>query len=134
MAKQPSHELIINAEDQPMGRLAAFIAKQALLGQKVTVANCEKAIITGKKKDIIAKFRQKRIRGTPEYGPFYPSKPEMIARRIVRGMVPRKKTRGIDAFKRIKCVQGPIAGMQEVQVVKGPMKKHITLGELSKLI
>lgn len=132
--KQPEKELIIDAEDLPIGRLAAYVAKQALLGHKVTIANCEKAIITGGKREVIAKFRQKRIRGTPEFGPFYPRKPEMIARRIVRGMVPRKKGRGRDAFARVRCVQGPRPGMQAVQVTKGPLQRHITLGELSKLI
>ena len=132
--KQSDKEMIIDAEDLPMGRLAAFVAKQALLGHKITIANCEKAIITGGKREVIAKFRQKRIRGTPEYGPFYPRKPEMIARRIVRGMVPRKKGRGRDAFARVHCVQGPLQGMQTVQVFKGPLRRHITLGELSRLI
>mgnify|MGYP001614938527 CR=1 FL=1 len=60
--KQSTNEMIIDAEDLPMGRLAAFVAKQALLGYRVAIANCEKAIITGRKHEIIAKFRQKRIR------------------------------------------------------------------------
>ncbi len=43
-------KIIINAENGSFGRVASFAAKQALLGNEVTVVNSEKAIITGNKK------------------------------------------------------------------------------------
>jgi large subunit ribosomal protein L13 len=40
---------IINAEDTILGRLASYIAKEALKGESFIILNCEKAIISGRK-------------------------------------------------------------------------------------
>jgi large subunit ribosomal protein L13 len=45
-------KMIIDATNATLGRLASFVAKQALQGKKVIIVNSEKAIITGDKKGI----------------------------------------------------------------------------------
>ncbi|MBL7148006.1 MAG: 50S ribosomal protein L13 [Nanoarchaeota archaeon] len=95
--------MIINAENLIVGRLSTYAAKKALLGEKVDIVNCEKAVITGKKQEIIKHYKQKVDRGTPFKGPFIPRRPDMFVRRIIRGMLPYKKERGKKAFKNIMC-------------------------------
>ncbi|MEM4772509.1 MAG: 50S ribosomal protein L13 [Candidatus Aenigmatarchaeota archaeon] len=99
-------EIVIDAKDKIAGRLASFVAKELLKGNKVIVLNVEKAIISGDKEDIIEEFKKKRERGDPYKGPFYPKYPDEIFRRIVRGMLPYKKYRGKIALKNLKIFYG----------------------------
>jgi len=43
---------IIDGANTVMGRLASFVAKEALKGEEIKVVNCEQVIITGNKKFI----------------------------------------------------------------------------------
>ncbi|MEM5820366.1 MAG: 50S ribosomal protein L13 [Candidatus Aenigmatarchaeota archaeon] len=99
-------EIVIDAKDKIAGRLASFVAKELLKGNKVIVLNVEKAIISGDKEDIIEEFKKKRERGDPYKGPFYPKYPDEIFRRMVRGMLPYKKYRGKIALKNLKIFYG----------------------------
>ena len=49
--------MIIDANNLILGRMATFIAKQALLGEDIKIVNCEKAVITGDRKEILLKKR-----------------------------------------------------------------------------
>ena len=95
--------MIIDAENLIVGRMATYAAKRALLGESVDIVNCEKAVITGSKKNVFAKYKQKANRGGPFKGPFIPKLPDRFVRRIVRGMLPYKQEKGKSAFKRIMC-------------------------------
>lgn len=97
---------VIDANNLIVGRMANQVAKLALAGEKVNIVNCEKAIITGSKTDILNKYKQRRERGGPYKGPFYPRTPDRLVRRIIRGMLPWKIARGREAFKRIMCYVG----------------------------
>lgn len=99
-------EIVIDAKDKIAGRLASFVAKELLKGNKVVVLNVEKAIISGDKEDIIEEFKKRRERGDPYKGPFYPRYPDEIFRRMVRGMLPYKKYRGKIALKNLKIFYG----------------------------
>jgi len=99
-------EIVIDAKDKIAGRLASFVAKELLKGNKVVVLNVEKAIISGDKEDIIEEFKRRRERGDPYKGPFYPRYPDEIFRRMVRGMLPYKKYRGKIALKNLKIFYG----------------------------
>ncbi|MBN2142537.1 50S ribosomal protein L13 [Candidatus Woesearchaeota archaeon] len=98
--------IIIDAKNQIVGRIGVVVAKQALLGEEVAVINCEKAVITGSRDYVLGKFKQRRDRGVPRKGPFYPRMPDRFVRRSFRGMLPMDKTRGREAFKRIMCYMG----------------------------
>ena len=95
--------IIIDGKDLIMGRLASFAAKQALLGKKVDIINCELVIITGKRKELIEEFKQKLGRGNVFKGPFISKSPDRLVRRMIRGMIPYKKARGKTAFQNIMC-------------------------------
>ncbi|MBU4242076.1 MAG: 50S ribosomal protein L13, partial [Nanoarchaeota archaeon] len=62
--------MIIDATNTIMGRVAATAAKKALEGEKVDIINSEKAIISGKRSTVVARFRQQRNRGGPYHGPY----------------------------------------------------------------
>jgi len=98
--------MIINAENLILGRLASYVAKRAIEGENVDVVNAEKAIVVGRREDILAKYRHKRERGDPLHGPYFPRQPERIVKRTIRNMLPYKKPRGKEALKRIKCYEG----------------------------
>ncbi|MEM5831047.1 MAG: 50S ribosomal protein L13 [Candidatus Aenigmatarchaeota archaeon] len=99
-------EIVIDAKDKIAGRLASFVAKELLKGNKIIILNVEKAIISGDKEAIIEEFKKKRERGDPYKGPFYPKYPDEIFRRIVKGMLPYKKYRGKIALKNLKIFYG----------------------------
>ncbi|MFP4656137.1 MAG: 50S ribosomal protein L13 [Candidatus Woesearchaeota archaeon] len=94
---------IIDAENQILGRLATYVAKMLLLGESVVIVNSEKALITGPKSRILAKYKQDKERGIPLRGPYFPKRPEMILKRTIRGMLPYKQEKGASALKRLKC-------------------------------
>lgn len=130
--------MIIDATNMILGRLAAKAAKQALNGEEVIVVNCGKAVITGDKKQIIQSYIGKFSLGQVNQGPYFPKRPDMLVRRTIRGMLPRKKPKGRAAFERVKCCIGTPAGVKAEETKSLPeasierIKKaaHMTVSEL----
>lgn len=130
--------MILDAENQILGRLSSFIAKQLLKGEDVFVVNVEKAVISGSKKFTLEHYRKRIERGDPHHGPFYPKTPERIFKRTVRGMLPWDKPKGRAAFKKLKVFIGvpeEFKGkkLEKTKVADASKLKHryTTLGELS---
>src|SRR3989338_4055152 len=132
--------IIINAEDAIAGRLAGYVAKKALMGERVAIINSEKAVITGSMRNILAKYSRKVKMGHPFSGPFASKMPDRLLRRIIRGMLPWDRTRGRVAFRRIMCYIGVPEELKNkktekmydnnVSTTKSP--NYISLGEISK--
>jgi len=103
-------EVVIDASGAVAGRLASKVAKMLLEGKKVYVVNIEKAVVTGKRKRVIEDFKRRlevRSNVNPRrHGPFWPRSPEGIFRRMVRGMIPRRKPKGKEAFRRLRVYRG----------------------------
>jgi len=97
---------IIDASGATLGRLSTNTAKRLLKGEEVTIVNSEKAIVTGKKSAIKARYKQKRDVGTYRKGPFFPRMPDQLVKRTIRGMIPYQTPHGRTAFKRLKCYIG----------------------------
>lgn len=127
-------DIIIDAQGCVAGRIASVAAKELLKGNKVHVINAEKAVITGKPKYTVSKYKEKRDRGDPYKGPFYPRIPDRILKRMVRGMLPYKKPMGKQAFKCLRVylsVPEQFQGKETIKAPGTPGKKAITLEELS---
>lgn len=131
--------IIIDATDLIVGRMATYVAKQALLGETVKIVNAEKAVISGRKENTYDKLLKKMAMGTPKKGPFIPRMPDRLLRRMIRGMVDYKKPRGKAAYKRILCYIGvPEEFKDNLVTVEGanksklPHLKYATLREVSK--
>lgn len=131
-------EIIIDATNATLGRLASYSAKQALLGKRVIILNSEKAIITGRKKFIIEKYQTRRRRGgTAMKGPLISKLPEKIVKRAIRGMLNYKEGRGREAFKRILCFKGIPEKYKDKKMLKAGKEKHciyVGLEEVSRKI
>ncbi len=137
-ATEEKPDLVIDATDSAVGRVASFAAKQALLGKTVAVVNCREAVVTGKRNSVILEYRDIRQKGGASLnGPFYPKHPQKIVKRMVRGMLSYKMGRGADALKRVKCYD---TVPKEFEALKKPFAhgtvstKSIKLWDLSREI
>jgi len=102
-------EEIIDASNLILGRMASYVAKKALNGNRVIVLNAERAVISGTKERVVARAKQKlktRTLGNLEKSPTHPRKPDGYVRRVIRGMLPWKKPHGKDAFHRVIVYTG----------------------------
>ncbi len=102
-------EEIVDASNLILGRMASYVAKKALEGNRVTVLNAEQAVISGTKDRVVARAKQKlktRTLGNLDKGPTHPRKPDGYVRRVIRGMLPWKKTSGKEAFHRVHVYIG----------------------------
>jgi large subunit ribosomal protein L13 len=129
-------KIIIDATEGVMGRIAAFAAKQSLLGKTIVIVNCEEAIITGPPRVIVAKYLKNRARGgTAQRGPYFPKGPERIMKRTIRGMLSHAQKRGKDALGRIMCydaVPDEFKDKEKLSMVREIKTKFMTLKRLSQ--
>ncbi|MBI3034673.1 50S ribosomal protein L13 [Candidatus Woesearchaeota archaeon] len=134
--------MIIDAQNSILGRVCTIAAKKALSGEDILVVNCEKAVITGRKRDIVSKYRKRLELGQPTKGPFIARRPDMLVRRTIRGMLPWKRARGKAAFKRVKCFIGAPEGInaaefqriQKAFISGDSTLAFVTVKELCRLI
>lgn len=122
--------LVVDATNATLGRLCSFAAKQALLGKQVIIVNCNKAVVTGKKRTTIEDYKEKRRRGGSSLrGPNFPKNPERIVKRTIRGMLSYTQQRGWDALKRVICYNDvPKEYENEKKVMAGKEKKTTVIG------
>lgn len=130
--------IIIDARNAVLGRMASQIAKMLKQGEEVIIVNAEQAIITGNKKQIVGKYLKRRRIGSPQHGPFFPKRPDLIVRRTVRGMMEYKKPSGRNAYKRLRVHIGlpdELQGKEAKSVaVKEIRTDYIKIGELAKAL
>ena len=133
--------LVINATGSILGRLASHTAKQLLRGEQVVIVNAEKAIITGRRENIYAKYKQRidrADRGNPKKGPMFPKTPHGLVKRTVRGMLDYKTERGKRALSALKVHLGvpPEYDGKAVSVdavlAKDLKCRHESVGQLCK--
>lgn len=132
----------LDATDQIAGRLSSRVAKLLLSGRRVVVVNAEKALISGSRTSVMTQWKERlelSSRVNPIYGPIHPRRPDNILRRMVRGMVPRKKPKGAIAMKRLRVYIGTPSGIDASKLTKiqdasasRPIPVYVTMGELSK--
>jgi large subunit ribosomal protein L13 len=129
-------DLVVEARDCIVGRVASEVAQRALDGETVAVVNAEDAVITGRKEDTIATYR-KRTELQSDRGPAYPKRPDGILKRSVRGMVPTEKQRGREALSNVRVYVGnpyDDAGdvLEGTSLDRLSSLKFISLGDLSE--
>ena len=98
--------IIYDATNQVLGRLSSVIAKRLLKGDNIVVVNAEKAVVAGNPEYTEDRYFQKHKRGDAIKGPFFPRQPDRIFRFTVRGMLPWDRTRGREAYRRLKVFIG----------------------------
>ena len=103
-------ETIINGEGHILGRLASIVAKRLLNGERITILNADKIVVSGDKKMVIESykllFEVSTLRNPYRHGIRRPKSPENIVRRAIRGMLPIDKPKGRAAYRRLKVFSG----------------------------
>ena len=100
---------IVDLKDHVLGRAAAVIAKQLLLGKRITVVRAEKATIAGteiRNKIKYLNYLRKKKLTNPCKGPFHHRSPSDVFVRVIRGMIPRYTKRGASALRRLTVYEG----------------------------
>ncbi len=128
---------VIDGKNAVLGRLATYVAKEALKGEEIKIVNCEQVIITGNREFIEKDFIQKRSRvGTRQIGPKVSRTSEKIVKRAIRGMLPDHRVgRGREAFKRIICYTGLPEELRDVKKITFNHEdklKYIQVKKISK--
>ncbi|MCS7140190.1 MAG: 50S ribosomal protein L13 [Candidatus Nezhaarchaeota archaeon] len=135
--------IVVDAEGQILGRMASLVAKRLLMGERVVIVNAEKAVISGNRRSIIHAYKEevlsKKTWKRPEKGPKKYRRPDMIVKRVIRGMLPYKQWKGKKAYRNLRVYIGVPEEYAEVHKVKFPqaaasrlMRSYITVGELAK--
>ncbi|ESS06018.1 MAG: LSU ribosomal protein L13P [uncultured archaeon A07HB70] len=129
-------DVVVDARDCILGRVASEVATRAIAGDAVAVVNAERAVITGNEESTMSVYRKRADIGS-DSGPYYPKRPDGIMKRAVRGMVPYKTDRGREAFENVRVYVGnPFDG--EGTVVEGTSLDRLSninftsLGEVSE--
>ena len=128
-------DVVVDARDCIMGRVASQVAERALDGERVAVVNAEEAVITGSEEDVMSVYRQRDAVGS-DRGPNYPKRPDRIFKRSVRGMVPYKQTRGREALERVRVYVGnpyddETVIFEDASLDRLSTIKFVSLGEIS---
>lgn len=113
--------MIIDGKDQILGRMASVAAKKLLEGEEVFIVNAEEVIITGNKEyffELYKKRSQFKDVANPLRGSFYPKRSDRIVRRSIRGMLPWKKDKGRQAYKKLKVYVGVPEELSEKEFVR----------------
>merc|ERR1712126_760204 len=101
--------VVIDGSGHLMGRLASVIAKQILSGQRIVVVRCESICISGnfyRNKLKVLEYLRKRMNTKPSKGPYHFRAPSKCLFKVVRGMIPHKTKRGMEALNRLKVFDG----------------------------
>jgi large subunit ribosomal protein L13 len=137
--------VVLDADRQIMGRMASEAAKLALMGENVVIVNADKAYVSGSMRSIYEQNLHKltiKNKGNFNKGPYHPKRPDLYVRRAVRGMLPWRKTRGREAYKRVRVYIG--VPLEEMKANNIPMPKKgeapkklrrkVTVAEICKFI
>jgi len=130
-------DLVVDARDCILGRVASEVAERALDGERIAVVNAEGAVITGNENATMEVYRD-RLRVGSDRGPAYPKRPDTIFKRTIRGMLPHRDARGRAALENVRCYVGNPYDDAEVTVVEGTSLDRLSninflqLGEVSE--
>jgi large subunit ribosomal protein L13Ae len=105
------HEIItVDLKDHVLGRAAAVIAKQLLLGKRITVVRAEQAVIAGteiRNKIKYLNYLRKKKLTNPKKGPFHRRSPSEVFLKTIRNMLPTSQgKRGASALRRLVVYEG----------------------------
>jgi large subunit ribosomal protein L13 len=81
--------------------------------------------------------RQPKFKGNPEKSPYWPKVPDRFVKRLIRGMLPRKKPSGRAAYKKLKVYMGkPVEIKGDPIRVEGAdagrLNRYIKISELCR--
>ncbi|ARM75756.1 50S ribosomal protein L13 [Acidianus manzaensis] len=137
-----TEEVVIDAENMILGRMASMVVKLLEDGKKVVIVNGEKAVVSGTKVRIISGykllFEVRTLFNPQKQGIRRPRTPINLIKRTIRGMLP-KTPKGKEMLHNVKVYIGvpkEYEGKQFIRFEKADVKrlkgKYITVAELAK--
>jgi large subunit ribosomal protein L13 len=124
--------IILDGSGAALGRLSSTAAKKLLKGEQIKILHAEKVIITGDPTSIVKEYMAFKGIGSPQHGPFYPRRPDMLVRRTVRGMLPKTK-KGREALKNLRVyIENPENEKGEALKARQIKSSYITVGDVAK--
>jgi large subunit ribosomal protein L13 len=136
--------IVIDATNCIAGRMCSHVSKLLLEGNRVAIVNAEKAMLSGNRYKTIDSYKEHlEINSVtnPIHGPFHPRRPDTILSKMVRGMVPKRKSHGIRAFKHLRVYMGVPEDMKGANMksfddskITKPESYYISVGEVAKQI
>lgn len=133
--------IVINGKEAILGRMGSYAAKELLKGNTVFIINSEDVIISGKRGLIVERIKEKRRMGSGGSlkGPKIIRQSDRLLKRMIRGMLPWDRTKGREAYKRLRCYikNGDLSDEQIKDAKefnhKKPLK-YTTVKEVSRLL
>jgi large subunit ribosomal protein L13 len=137
-------EVIVDATGCIAGRFCSRVSKLLLKGNRVSVVNSENAMLSGDRYMTINLYKEYLEISSvtnPIHGPFHPRRPDTILTRMVRGMIPKTKASGIEAFRRLRVYIGVPEELKnkktevihDAKITRAP-SKYTSIGEVAKEI
>jgi len=131
---------VIDANNLILGRMASIVAQRLLKGEEINIINAEKAIISGRRDTTFERYKKYVARGSREFGPHFPRRPDQLVKRTIRGMIPHKKMTGREAFDRLKVYIGvppelskeQASTIEDASITRLSTSNYTVIGELSK--
>ena len=137
-------QIVVDVANCISGRICSHVSKLLLQGNRVAIVNAEKAMLSGKRYKTIELYKEHlEINSVtnPIHGPFHPRRPDTILTKMVRGMIPKRKSSGIEAFKRLRVYIGIPESLKNSEMkyyddskITKPSSYYITVGEVAKEI
>ncbi len=144
VAQVKTKSIVVDGSDLIAGRLCSNVAKLLLQGNNVSIVNCDKIMISGKRNSIIEEYKTFLKIGSiihPEHGPYHPRRPDTIISRMIRGMLPRKKPSGQTALRRLRAYVGipkELRSLEKIQFEKAKIKRsnayYTSMADLGRTI
>ncbi|MFL6384360.1 MAG: 50S ribosomal protein L13 [Nitrososphaeraceae archaeon] len=142
--KSQKKMVVVDAANCIVGRMCSHVSKLLLQGNWVTIVNAEKAMLSGNRHMVVDLYKEHlEINSVtnPIHGPFHPRRPDTMITKIVRGMLPKRKASGIEAFKRLRVYISTPEDLKNTKMesfsyskVTRPSSHYITVGEVAKQI
>lgn len=144
-------QIVIDATNHRLGRLASRVAKLLLKGERVVIVNAEKAVITGSERAVLERYlmliQRTAFASLSKIKVWYPRRPDRILWYTIARMLPRKKPKGREALKRLRVYVGTPSEFSGVPLTvfedalhksevnrSGKLVRTVTLERLSALI
>ena len=136
--------IVVDATDHIAGRLSSHVAKLLIKGNRVSIVNCDKIMISGTRSNIIQEYREfLEINSINhwKHGPKHPRRPDTIMKKLIRGMLPKEKPSGKTAHKRLRTYIGSpkeVKSLKKIKFEKAMIRKsssnYTTMADLGRTI
>ncbi len=139
-----SKPIVVDGTNLIAGRVCSNVAKLLRKGNRVSIVNCEKIMMSGKKPSIVKEYQEfLKINSIihPKNGPVHPRRPDTIIKRMVRGMLPRETPSGKTDLARLRTYIGvpkEVKGFEKIQFENSKItrssSRYTTMAEISMYI